>query len=266
MSIETQPRSVSQTQQYEQCGHRFYLQRIERVPTRKAAWSHHGTAFHAAVEEYELSQRTMSADDAVDLFSDRYSSLVNADLEQEPDTDKWLAAGLPGGDDIERRYHLGQEQVRSYIEWAETHPTKTWKTPDSDKPAVELYFLVDLGGVNVRGFIDQVVEEPDGTLRPRDWKTGTTKSRFQLETYSVALRKAYGAEVNRADWYLAKSGRLSRPLRMDTVTEEQIAARFVAMDEGVKAGEFPAKPGFQCRFCDVSHACFFKPNLSGNLK
>ncbi|MEU1353868.1 PD-(D/E)XK nuclease family protein [Streptomyces cinnamoneus] len=265
MSIETQPRSVSQAQQYEQCGHRYYLQRIERVPARPASWSHHGVAFHAAVEAYELSERTMPADRAVELFSDRYSALVNADLEREPDTDRWLAAGLPGGADIERRYHLGQEQVRAYVEWAEVHPTQTWKTPE-DKPALELYFLIELGGVNVRGYIDQVVQDPDGTLRPRDWKTGTMKSRFQLETYTVALRKAYGAEVNSADWYLAKSSGLSRPLKMAAVAEEQVAERFVAMDQGVKAGDFPAKPGFQCRFCDVSHACFFKSNLSGNLK
>ncbi|MBT2383887.1 PD-(D/E)XK nuclease family protein [Streptomyces sp. ISL-11] len=254
--IETQPRSVSQTQQYEECPWRFYLQRVRRETPRPAAWSHHGVAFHAFVEAYELSERTMSIAEGLELFSDRYSSLVNADLEREPDTDRWLAAGLPGGADIERRYVVGREQVRHYVGWAAENPTETWVAPDG-RAGLELCFMTELGGVQVRGYIDQLVRDADGSVRPRDWKTGSTKSRFQLETYAVAVRKEFGEEVNRADWYLAKTGRLSRPVKLDDGTEERVAERFAAMDAGVKAGNFPAKPGFNCRFCDVSHACSF---------
>ncbi|MEV6553924.1 PD-(D/E)XK nuclease family protein [Streptomyces sp. NPDC051597] len=257
MSIETQPRSVSQTEQYEKCAHRFYLQRVERVVPRPAAWSHHGTAFHAAAEQVELSGRTMSTDDAVTLFSERYSALVNKDLDKEPNTDLWLSATGTGGEDIERRYALGQQQTRRYVEWAAENPTETYRTPDG-KLAVELYFVVELGGVRVRGFIDQLVQEADGTVRPRDWKTGTMKSKFQLQTYGVAVRALYGVEVNKADWYLARNGGLSRPVPLDTVTEEAIGERFAAMDAGVKRGDFPASPSFSCRFCDVAHACSFK--------
>ncbi|OKH95424.1 PD-(D/E)XK nuclease family protein [Streptomyces uncialis] len=257
-SIETQPRSVSQTQQYEECSWRFYLQRVERVVPRPAAWSHHGTAFHAVAEAFELSGRTMSEEEAVQLFSDRYSALVNKSLEVEPDTDRWLSAGrVGGGEDIERRYALGLEQVKHYVtDWADGHPTNTWSTPDG-KPGLELYFMVELGGVRVRGYIDQLVDDGDGSVRPRDWKTGSMKSKFQLQTYGVAVRKRYGVEVNKADWYLAKDGRLSRPVRMDGVREEDVAERFAAMDAGVKRGDFPASPAFHCRFCDVSHACSF---------
>ncbi|MCM1967812.1 PD-(D/E)XK nuclease family protein [Streptomyces sp. G1] len=257
MSIETQPRSVSQTQQYEQCAWRFYLQRVERVTPRPAAWSAHGTAFHSAAEAFELSGRTMSADEAVSLFSERYSALVNKGLDKEPNTDHWLSANGAGGEDIERRYALGQQQTRRYVEWASEDNSKTWCTPDG-QPAVELYFLVELGGVKVRGFIDQLVLDEDGTVRPRDWKTGSMKSKFQLETYGVAVRALYGAEVNRADWYLAKTGKLSRPLPLIDVTAEEVGERYAAMDAGVKRGDFPAKPSFSCRFCDVSHACSFK--------
>lgn len=257
MSIETQPRSVSQTEQYEKCAYRFYLQRVERVSPRPAAWSHHGTAFHAAAEQVELSERTMTADEAVALFSERYSALVNKDLDKEPNTDLWLSATGTGGEDIERRYALGQQQTRRYVEWAAENPTETYRTPDG-KLAVELYFMVELGGVRVRGFIDQLVRDADGAVRPRDWKTGTMKSKFQLETYGVAVRALYGVEVNKADWYLARNGGLSRPVSLDKVTEEKIGERYAAMDAGVKRGDFPASPSFSCRFCDVAHACSFK--------
>ncbi|MFD7336649.1 RecB family exonuclease [Streptomyces violascens] len=257
MSIESQPRSVSQTEQYEKCAWRFYLQRVERVVPRPAAWSHHGTSFHSAAEAFELSGRTMTAGEAVDLFSDRYSALVNKSLDKEPNTDLWLSAHGSGGEDIERRFNVGQEQTRRYVEWAAENPVETYVTPEG-KPGLELYFMVELGGVKVRGYIDQLVRDADGSVRPRDWKTGTTKSRFQLETYGIAVRKLHGVEVNQADWYLAKNGNLSRPIKLEQVAEEDVAARYVAMDAGVKAGDFPANPGFLCRFCDVSHACSFK--------
>ncbi|MEU2513763.1 RecB family exonuclease [Streptomyces syringium] len=257
MSIETQPRSVSQTQQYEQCGWRYYLQRVERVVPRPAAWSHHGTAFHAAAEEYEKSGRTMEAEDVVQRFSDLYSELVDKSLDQEPDTDRWLAVGVSGGEDIERRYVLGQEHTARYVEWANNAQPLIWITP-ANRPALELPFNVEIGGVTVRGFIDQLTVEPDGSLRVRDLKTGTMKSKFQLEAYKVAVEQAYNAPVGLGDWYLAKRGGLSRPVKLDQVTEEAVGERFAAMDAGVKRGDFPASPGFSCRFCDVSHACSFK--------
>ncbi|MCC3775178.1 PD-(D/E)XK nuclease family protein [Streptomyces sp. UNOB3_S3] len=256
MSIETQPRSVSQTEQYEKCAWRYYLQRVERVTPRPAAWSHHGTAFHAAAEAVERSGRTMTAEEAVALFSELYSAAVNTSLEEEPNTDRWLAAGVTPGEDIERRYRMGQEQTARYVAWTQEQQPEIWTTP-SGQPALELEFLVELGGVRVRGFIDQVTVEPDHTLRIRDLKTGTTKSHFQLETYKVAVEQAYDVPVARGDWYLAKNGNLSRPVQLNQVTAEEVGERFAAMDAGVRRGDFPAKPGFQCRFCDVSHACAY---------
>ncbi|MFD8594567.1 RecB family exonuclease [Kitasatospora sp. NPDC059646] len=257
-SIETQPRSVSQTEQYEKCGHRYYLQRIERVTPLPAAWSHHGTAFHSAAEAVERSNRRMSAEEAVQLFSDQYSALVNRALGEEPDTGRWLSASGSGGDDIERRYVLGQQQTAEYVEWAEKHQPAIWAVPgEQEKPALELYFKVELGGVAVRGYIDQLIKEAGNSVRVRDLKTGSTKSRFQLETYKAAIELVHGVTVNWGDWYLASRGGLSRRVDLSKVTAEQVGERYAAMDEGVKAGRFEAKPGFLCRFCDVQHACSF---------
>ncbi|MEU6765889.1 PD-(D/E)XK nuclease family protein [Streptomyces sp. NPDC046853] len=261
MSVETQPRSVSQTEQYEKCAWRWYLQRVERVPPRPAAWSFHGTAFHSAAEAWERSSRALRADEVTDIFHDEYTTMVNEALEQEPDTDKWLAAGrYTGGEDIERRYLLGLEQTAAYVEWSQANKPDIWTDPETNAPGLELSFMVELGGIQVRGFIDQALNEVDDSARVRDLKTGTMKSKFQLQTYSVAMRKMWGVKVNRADWYLARDGRLSRPVKVEDVSEDEIGQRFADMDAGVKRGDFPASPGFDCNFCDVSHGCiFFSP-------
>jgi len=267
-NIETQARSVSQVDQYEKCAWQFYLQRVERVVPRPAAWSFQGTAFHSAAEKFEKELREPSEEEMVQLFSDQYSALVNKAMNQEPDLSRWLTAGgKDAGTDIEDRYALGQQQVREYVRWSTENQPEIWidgegwngadieDAPLNPTMGLELYFKAELGGVVVRGYIDQLIQEDDGSVRVRDLKTGSSKSHFQLETYAVAVRKQFDVTVNRGDWYFGKEGRLSKVVDLSEVTEEQVAERYVTMDQGVKAGNFPAKPGFHCRFCDVNFAC-----------
>lgn len=253
-SIENQPRSVSQVDQYEKCSWQFYLQRVERVVPRPAAWSFQGTAFHSAAEKFEKEHREPSEEEMVQLFSDQYSAMVNGAMHKEPNLSRWMTAmKKPAGQDIEDRYRLGQQQVRDYVKWSMENKPAIACVDDgkgNSKMGLELYFKVELGGVVVRGYIDQLLKK-----RVRDLKTGSTKSHFQLETYKVAVEKQFGEEVNRGDWYFGKTGKLSRPVDLSEVTEDQVAARYVEMDQGVKAGRFEANPGFHCQFCGVAWAC-----------
>ncbi|MFE9442506.1 RecB family exonuclease [Streptomyces sp. NPDC006602] len=252
--LATMSRSVSQAEQYEKCPHQYELQRLRKVKPRPAGWSHQGSAFHHAIEAYEKSGRKLTADQVADLFHEDYTRRINESLADEPNLDRWMTAGTDGQSDIEARYVLGMKQTRAYVQWAEEHKPAIWKDP-AGTPGIERHLTADIGGVTVQGYVDQLLDQPDGSVRVRDLKTGSTKSKFQLQTYGVLVRKVLGAEVNDADWYMAKTGGLSRPVDLTGVTEADVADRFVKMDQGVKAGEFPAKPGFHCRFCDVAYAC-----------
>ncbi|MER6086549.1 RecB family exonuclease [Streptomyces bluensis] len=249
---------MSQADQYGKCPHQYELQRLRKVTPRPAAWSHQGTAFHAAIETYEEGGRRLTADQVADLFRADYTRLINVSLKEESNLDRWMTAGTDGQSDIEARYVLGMDQTRAYVRWAEEHKPSLWKDPVTGKLGIERHLTADLGGVTVQGYVDQLLDQPDRSVRVRDLKTGSTKSKFQLQTYAVLVRKVLGAEVNSADWYMAKTGGLSRPVDVTQVTEEAVGDRFREMDQGVKAGNFPAQPGFHCRFCDVSHACSFR--------
>lgn len=251
-------RSVSQTEQYlDKCAHAYYLRRVEGVSPRPAAWSHQGTAFHGAIETYEIAGRQADAEFVADLFSQDYAAAVNRDLDKTPDLKQWMTAGPDGATDIESRYVLGRDQTKGYVRWAEENNPTIWKD-EKGKLGVELHLTAEIGGINVQGYIDQLIEEPDDSVRPRDLKTGTMKSRFQLETYAILVRKALGLVVKKADWYMAKRNGLSRPLDLSELSEDEVGEKYARMDAGVKAGDFPPAPGFGCRFCDVSHACTFK--------
>ncbi|MEU1151836.1 PD-(D/E)XK nuclease family protein [Streptomyces sp. NPDC005918] len=253
----TMPRSVSQVTEFEDCPYKAFLKRVKRVVPRPAAWSTHGTAFHSAAEAFEKSGRAMTAEQAVEVFQDEYSKGINRDLGEVNDPDQWMRANRgDGADDIEERFHKGTEQTRRYVEYVQDQAPVLWYV--DGQPAIELYFMADFGGVKVRGYIDQVLKNKDDTNRVRDLKTGSTKSKFQLWVYEMALNQLYpDQETTNGDWYLAKEHRPTRPVKLGDANQDEITQRIVSMDEAVKGGDFPARPGFLCRFCDVSYACLF---------
>ncbi|WP_327377687.1 PD-(D/E)XK nuclease family protein [Streptomyces sp. NBC_01216] len=251
-------RSVSQITEFEECRYKSWLKRVERVQPRPAAWSTHGTAFHTAAERFELGGREVAAEDAVSIFRDEYTKGISRDLETVNDVDLWLRANRgSAAQDLEERYEVGSRQTREYVEYVQEHAPVLWR-PDGEKPAIELYFMADFEGVKLRGYIDQVVKNKDDSNRVRDLKTGSTRSKFQLWVYEMALNRLYPEqEATSGDWYLAKTGKVSRPVKLADADQDEIIERIVRMDQGVKSGDFPASPGFACRFCDVAYACPF---------
>ncbi|WEB38749.1 PD-(D/E)XK nuclease family protein [Streptomyces yunnanensis] len=247
--------SVSQYTTYAQCAHQWRLQRRERAPQRQAAWFEHGKAFHAAIEQYERHGRTLGPETVVGFFEHEYDMGIEAALDREPEPYMWMAGGRTKPEtDIKRRLDVGAQQTRDYITWAQQSPDRIWTTPDG-RAAIELEFRLDLDGVAVVGFIDQIVEHPERGLVVRDLKTGTTRSLFQLATYKIAIEELYGVEVNYGDWYMAKTGGLSEPVDLRYVTRDWLAEQYSMLDRGIKNEVFIPNPGSHCFACTVKPSC-----------
>ncbi|MEW1546894.1 RecB family exonuclease [Streptomyces tsukubensis] len=259
-AYRTRPRSVSQVKQYEQCPYGFYLARIAREPELQAAWLAQGVAVHAAAEEWERSGRTMSVDQAQAVYGGVYTRMANQALEAEPGEDGWQASGpYLGFTDLERRWHLGREQVAKYVAWYEKHPDETvWKAADG-VPAIEQRFDIEVDGVKVIGYIDQVIEHPKRGPVVRDIKTGVLPAMadtFQLDTYALALKQAHGLECETGDYWSGKTGAPSRARKLGGTAE--VVNRVKEMDEGVKRGDFTPKPSPEsCARCPVRRSCRF---------
>jgi putative RecB family exonuclease len=281
-----QYRSVSQLKQWEQCPYQYKLERRDRAWQRPAAWLCQGTAVHRAAEAWEKSGRTMPVADARDAFREEYAAQATRMCGGTPNFQYWFASGPYGGQtDLERRYGIGLQQVDRYIRYYETiGKTETvWRTPDGT-PAIELPFNVDLGGVRVRGFIDQVVmvrpqaPKPKPKAKkaladyfeqmaaakprpiPRDIKTGNQPGDdFQLGVYNVALEVQYGQRADHGDYWMAKSGKPTAPYDLSKWTKESVTEKFQQVDEEIRAEKFDPKPEeSKCRFCSVSTACEFR--------
>src|SRR5690606_37391468 len=172
----------------------WWLEKVVRAPGRTAAWFHHGTAVHSAIEEWERAGR-ISDDGAVEIFVNEYDQLISQHKQSHPDLSLWLRGRGSTEKDIETRRTKGVDQVEWYTQFAKESDFEVWKLPDGS-PAIEVPFEIQLGCVTVVGYIDVVWQWPDGSIEPVDYKTGTSdQDPYQLALYRVALEELYGVSI-----------------------------------------------------------------------
>lgn len=201
----------------------------------------------------------MTLEEALDSYREEYSNEVSKYTEVTPNFDWWSWSGPYNGErDLERRYEIGLEQVEKFVAWSDNQVI--WIAPDGT-PGIELGFNIELDGIDVRGFIDAIVEDNNGNLRVRDYKTGNTPGDdFQLGVYALAVNEVYGVGIEVGDYFMAgKQGKPAGPTGTYDLrdwTREAVSARFAEVEEGIKAGRFDPDPEpSKCRFCDVSRSC-----------
>ncbi|MEO6086939.1 MAG: PD-(D/E)XK nuclease family protein [Umezawaea sp.] len=249
------------TPEFGGCPYRYYLNRVAKVWSRPAAWLSQGLAVHEAIEAWEKSGRTMAVDQAVEAFRESYVKHTNRLCETTPNFEYWFSSGPYNGQvDVERRFGLGMEQVRRYVEYyTETAPAEViWETPEG-QPAVELGFDIDLDGVRVRGYIDAVVDHPRFGPHVRDAKSGRLPGDdFQLATYAMAVTELHGVEVVTGDYWMGRSGGPTTVYKLDKWPRARLVEKFGELDDAVKAERFDPEPeAAKCRFCSVNASCPF---------
>ncbi|MFD8527850.1 RecB family exonuclease [Streptosporangium canum] len=251
-------RSASQLTSYSSCGERYKQERVERVDQLPAAWTMQGTAFHKAIEAYERSCRSLSLNQTQEVFAATWHEEVSKGRETQPDLSKWLRGGRKSTDkDIAERYAAGLAQVAGYIEYTQYDPLKPLKLPDGS-PAVEVGFLTVIGGVDVLGYIDLVLEDDEGNPFVRDLKTGA-KAPFlplQLVIYRRGLRDTLGLEAAWGDFYMARENGPTDPISLHSLSDELLDQWFSDMDRSESAGLYLPNPSADtCWSCSVKHHC-----------
>ena len=114
--------------------------------------------------------------------------------------------------------------------------------------------------VSIAGYIDRIDRLPSGGIEVIDYKTGTAwpdaaERSLQLTIYALACRDALGLGTpERLTLDFTESG-----TRLSTVrTDEQLdAARADLLRRviPIRAGEFGARPGRRCDWCDYAGVC-----------
>lgn len=252
-------RSVSQYNTYSQCAYRYKLGYIDKVWKRPASWLSQGIAVHAAMEAWEKSERELLVDELISIYKSEFQTSINSQAATTPDFAYWFGSGRYGGaQDIERRFGIGQEQLVDLVNYCREHPEdKIWTASDGSK-GIELEFNVELGGVMVKGFIDQVIETPTG-LRVRDIKTGAKPGdTFQLAAYAEAMKQMYNVDISEGDYLMGKTGEPTSPIPITDEDKQQVHETFKWLDESITKESFEPNPSKStCTMCDVRTSCQF---------
>lgn len=257
MVNERKHRSVSQLNKYMECSESYRLSYVDRAPNNSpAAWFAQGTAFHEVVQIWEESGRSASID-----ISRTYELLYDLEIEKmkarQPDLSKWTKPPRSRiEEDIENRRVRGVEQLRNYVDFAERDDFVI-KDIDDFTLGVEVPFEIEVGGVLIKGAIDQILLLPDG-VEIRDLKTGNRESRnIQLAVYVLAVEKIFGWPVMKASYFYAKDQKLVTLSRseLDRYSEKYLGELFSALDSGIENNVFIPNPGGHCTLCPVRDYC-----------
>lgn len=260
-----QHRSVSQITSYAECGYRYKLERVVKVPQTPAWWFVGGSAFHTFVEFYEreaLRGAWLNEEDAAVAFS---NALVQAIIDElavsEVDSSSWRAAAK-GTEGEEWWFTNGAKMARLYARNnPPDRPFKTLILPDGE-PAIEMPFKIAAGNVWVEGFIDHLTIDNNGYVDVVDFKSGSRRpvGKFQLELYAAAVEKFLGVRVARVSYYMTRPRSDGQHLSSYSWTPDRlpfIEHQVMEMDRAERAGIYlPVVTSF-CGGCGVREYCPF---------
>ncbi|HWQ03381.1 MAG TPA: ATP-dependent DNA helicase [Candidatus Nitrosotenuis sp.] len=231
--------SASSVESYSNCPQRYLFEAMWGVRGGPRASATFGSVMHLTIREMvkQMSQRRALPFDEVQAIYER----------------EWRSAGFE--DDFQEAEYKkeGLEQLRAF------HATCAQLS--ADVLGQEKYFELPLeNNIVLTGRMDQVNRVAPGAAEIVDYKTGRPKAErdaknsLQLSIYALAARDLLELDPVRLTFYnLMNNAAVSASRDAKQLDKALDKVREAAA--AIRAGEFPAEPGFQCRHCDFQPIC-----------
>jgi RecB family exonuclease len=139
-----------------------------------------------------------------------------------------------------------------------------WKTYSGEPPEVlfqEKPFELPLeNDVVITGRMDQINRLGGGRVEIVDYKTGQPKDAkkvakdFQLSIYALAAKEVLGLDPARLVLYYLATNEAIETTR-DAKALKEAREKIAEVAGRIRALDFPAAPGFGCRYCDYRPLC-----------
>lgn len=248
--------SPSKVSAFKDCALAFRFSAIDKLPEPPSEPAMKGTAVHRALElllaepsEYRTPERgSLHLDTALEEMR---SGEEWAELDLDENAGKRFVADAS---DMMDRY-FGLEDPRRI-----------------DTVGLELMLTADIGGVTVRGIIDRLERDPDGSLVVTDYKTGRAPMASQEQSrlggvhfYAFLCLEHFGELPSRIQlMYLG-----SEPQIISTTPTDQsvrglrnrVGAIWSAVERACEHDDFRPKQSALCKWCSFQQYC---PAFGGN--
>lgn len=246
------------------CSLKVKLKKIDRVP-QKPGWALiGGNAVHTVTENIDKQDFGMPVAPVELDFDAVFEGLTLQAMEEDGrlSTEHFYASGRkskewPNKEDEKWWRENGPLMVERWKNFKRVTNWEIWLTPQGE-PAIELALLGEYGGAIVKGYLDRVMQLPNGDLAVLDVKTGANepKSNVQLGLYADMVAKLFGEEY-RPKWgtyWMGRTGSLTPPVDLAPLArdldEDYRKARLI-----IEQDLFLASPGMLCGSCSVNAYC-----------
>src|ERR1700733_12977157 len=166
---------------------------------------------------------------------------------------EWTSAGFE--DDYQEQEYKkdGLAQLRAF------HATTIASPPDLIAQEKTFDLPMD-NDIVLKGRMDQVNRIGPGEEEIVDYKTGRprdeakAKKDVQLSVYALAAREVFDWNPARLTLHFLQKNHPVSATRDDKQLKK-VRAEIQEAAADIRAGQFPAKPGFACRYCDYESIC-----------
>lgn len=239
------------------CGWSFYLTRVQKVQENPSYWLVGGKSLHEGTEVYDALKPGEAFDSAA-VFRQRW--VENYKL---ADNGMLFRAGgrkttaYPNKEDASWWLDNGPKMLDFWVQFREDSGYTLYELADGAK-AVETELNTEVGGVNIKGFLDRLMVSPEGELTVIDIKTSSKPpvTYTQLGTYAILTEKIMGIRPTKGAYWMARTGELTEPVELAHYTENRLATHVKGFKVAVDNNIFIPQPGFMCGTCSVNHACY----------
>jgi DNA helicase-2/ATP-dependent DNA helicase PcrA len=231
--------SPSQIGTLEACPQKYLFNCVWRLRGGPAAAMSFGSVMHNTIKYFigELAKGTTLPFDE-----------VQRKFELE-----WTSAGFE--DDYQEQEYKkdGLSQLRAFY-------ATTLASPPSVIAQEKVFDLPMDNNVVLTGRIDQVNRLGPGGEEIIDYKTGKpgnedkAKKDVQLSVYALAAREVFDWNPARLTLHFLQTNHSVSATR-DEKQLKKVCSDIQEAAADIRAGEFPAKPGFSCRFCNYESIC-----------
>lgn len=269
------PRSYSMVKSLLTCGEQFRLERVEKVESQPSTAAIAGKIIHTATEAVDEllfhNPFTMPGDlkeawvSAMEHATREELAALEGSAFADPST--WKTYGRPteikpNGEDLYWFLASGIPfALTAYVAWRTEGEWVVMRMPDGS-PAIELPFVVDIGGIPVRGYIDRVfVHRTTNEPLVVDLKSGMKpKNDSQLAIYKKALESNLGRPFSWGAYYygMKKGGQLTDPIDLSYWTDEMLFDLYNPAEKAIEQGLFIPNPGEACMHCGVKQHCRYQ--------
>jgi len=262
VKLSTPPRlSHSSLSTYTECGEKWRLTKLYKVPEESWLATVAGSAVHEVTEILDLKEIGLH-DGPVPTFKEVFDrEIADADAKGTKlrvSGKKLLKPGMGGGPnkkDYAWWLEFGPQMIEDWTTWKAEMDWTLATMPDGT-PGIEIDLSQPMAGRPFKGFIDRLYITGMGELVIIDLKSGNLpRNDLQLGEYRVGLLRQHGLLADWGAYWMGTTGQLTSLKDLSRYSEGYIDHLYEMGWRGIEAGVFLPNLSSSCVTCGVRDFC-----------